>query len=330
MNLTARGLAALLASTAAVAFAAPPAAKAPTKAPAKPAAAASATSQITAQSLATPRQKASYVVAFDLSQMLMPIAPDLDIATFRATVDDVVAGKAPQVDREKAAQINKALMQRIAARRGQPTQGPVPEVSKTEVARLVAADLGPSLAGIKNEVDFPIVFQALSGLLAGQQPVLDEATRNSVRTEFTTAMKAKMEAKRSAQAGTNKEAGEKFLAENRTKKGVFSTPSGLQYMVLRQGSGARPKPTDRVRVNYEGKLLDGTVFDSSYKNGQPVEFMLNQVIPGWTEGVSMMPVGAKYRFWIPSQLAYGEKGAGEQIGPNSALTFDVELLAISP
>ncbi|WP_133499908.1 FKBP-type peptidyl-prolyl cis-trans isomerase [Cognatilysobacter terrigena] len=327
MNLFARGLAALLASTATVAFAAPPA----PKASAKPApAAAASTSTISAQSLVTPRQKASYVVAFDLSQMLKPIAPDFDINAFRAGVEELNAGKIPQVDREKAAKLNQALMQRIAARRGQPTQGPVPEVSKVEVSRLVAADLGPSLTSIKNEVDFPLVFQALAGLLAGQEPVLDEATRNAVRTEFTTAMKQKIEAKRAAQAGTNKEAGEKFLIENKTKKGVFTTPSGLQYMVLRQGSGARPKTTDRVRVNYEGKLLDGTVFDSSYKNGQPVEFMLNQVIPGWTEGLSMMPVGAKYRFWIPSQLAYGEKGAGEQIGPNSALTFDVELLSISP
>ncbi|GAB1595976.1 FKBP-type peptidyl-prolyl cis-trans isomerase [Lysobacter claricitrinus] len=328
MNLSARGLAALLASTAAVAFAAPPATK---PAPAKPAPAKSApaASAITAQSLATPRQKASYVVAFDLSQMLMPIAPDFDIASFRAAVDEIVAGKAPQVDRVRAQQLNQVLMQRIAARRGQ-AQGTPPEVSKTEVGKLVAADLGPSLASIKNEVDYPLVFQALSGLLAGQQPVLDEATRNSVRTEFTTSMKAKLDAKRATQGATNLQAGQKFLAENKTKKGVFTTPSGLQYMVLRQGSGARPKPTDRVRVNYEGTLLDGTVFDSSYKNGQPVEFLLNQVIPGWTEGVSMMPVGAKYRFWIPSQLAYGEKGAGEQIGPNSTLAFDVELLAISP
>ncbi|MGY3264753.1 FKBP-type peptidyl-prolyl cis-trans isomerase [Lysobacter sp. HA35] len=324
MNLSARGLAALLASTAAVAFAAPPSTK---PAPAKPAPVASA---ITAQSLATPRQKASYVVAFDLSQMLLPIAPDFDVNAFRANVDQIVAGHAPQVDRARAQQINHALMARIAARRGEAKGAPPPDVSKTEVAKLVAADLGPSLASIKDEVDYPLVFQALSGLLAGQQPVLDETTRNSVRTEFTTSMKSKLDAKRAGQSATNKQAGEKFLAENKTKKGVFTTPSGLQYMVLRQGSGARPKPTDRVRVNYHGTLLDGTVFDSSYDRGEPVEFMLNQVIPGWTEGVSMMPVGAKYRFWIPSQLAYGEKGAGEQIGPNSTLVFDVELLAISP
>ena len=109
---------------------------------------------------------------------------------------------------------------------------------------------------------------------------------------------------------------------------MFTTGSGLQYMVLRQGAGARPKPTDTVRVNYHGTTLDGKVFDSSYDRGQPAEFALNQVIAGWTEGVAMMPVGSKFRFWIPSELAYGAKGAGDDIGPNATLVFDVELMDI--
>jgi FKBP-type peptidyl-prolyl cis-trans isomerase FkpA len=321
MKLIARGLAVLLASTA-VAVAAPPASK--------PVPARQAAAPITAASLVTARQKASYVVGFDISQMVMPVAADIDLNAFEQGMSSVLAGKPPLMTRERAAEINQALMKRIAARRGQSKETP-PPVSKVDVGHLVAMDLGASLASIKDEIDMPLVYRALGALLAGQQPVLDEATRNGVRAEFTTSVKQKIDAKRAAQAGVNKAAGEKFLAENKTKKGVFTTPSGLQYMVLRQGSGARPKPTDRVRVNYHGTLLDGTVFDSSYeRGGQPVEFMLNQVIPGWTEGVSMMPVGAKYRFWVPSELAYGEKGAGAQIGPNSTLVFDVELLAISP
>jgi FKBP-type peptidyl-prolyl cis-trans isomerase FkpA len=321
MKLIARGLAVLLASTA-VAVAAPPASK--------PVPARQAAAPITAASLVTARQKASYVVGFDISQMVMPVAPDIDLDAFREGITSVIAGKPPLMTRERATEINQVLMKRIAARRGQSKETP-PPISKVEVGHLVAMDLGPGLGSIKQEIDLPLVYRTLEGLLAGQQPVLDEATRNAVRAEFTTSVKQKIDAQRAAQAGVNKAAGEKFLAENKTKKGVFTTPSGLQYMVLRQGSGARPKPTDRVRVNYHGTLLDGTVFDSSYeRGGQPVEFMLNQVIPGWTEGVSMMPVGAKYRFWVPSELAYGEKGAGAQIGPNSTLVFDVELLAISP
>ena len=326
MKMSARGLAALLATTAAVAVAAP---QASLKAPAAPRAAEAAAAPITAQSLATPRQKASYVVGYELSQMLTPIAPDFDLASFREGVQNLIDGKPPMLTRERAMELNQVLVQRIAARRD-PKAPRAPDVSKQEVGRLVSMDLGPSLVGIKDEIDLPIVYRALGDLLAGQPPVLDEATRTAVHNEFTAMVKQKMEAKRAGQSTANRDAGQKFLAENKTKKGVFTTGSGLQYMVLRQGSGARPKPSDRVRVNYHGTLLDGTVFDSSYDRGQPAEFMLNQVIPGWTEGVSMMPVGAKYRFWIPSELAYGEKGAGAQIGPNSTLVFDVELLAIAP
>lgn len=326
MKMSARGLAALLATTAAVAVAAP---QASPKAPAAPRAAEAAAAPITAQSLATPRQKASYVVGYELSQMLTPIAPDFDLASFREGVQNLIDGKPPMLTRERAMELNQLLVQRIAARRD-PKAPKAPDVSKQEVGRLVSMDLGPSLVGIKDEIDLPIVYRALGDLLAGQPPVLDEATRTAVHNEFTAMVKQKMEAKRAGQSTANRDAGQKFLAENKTKKGVFTTGSGLQYMVLRQGSGARPKPSDRVRVNYHGTLLDGTVFDSSYDRGQPAEFMLNQVIPGWTEGVSMMPVGAKYRFWIPSELAYGEKGAGAQIGPNSTLVFDVELLAIAP
>jgi len=122
--------------------------------------------------------------------------------------------------------------------------------------------------------------------------------------------------------------GENFLKENRSKTGVNETASGLQYIIERNAVGAKPSATDVVRVHYEGRLLDGTVFDSSYMRGEPIEFPLNQVIPGWTEGVQLMPVGSKFRFFIPYNLAYGERGAGQVIPPFSTLIFDVELLDI--
>ena len=125
-----------------------------------------------------------------------------------------------------------------------------------------------------------------------------------------------------------KEEGEKFLAENAKREGVKVTSSGLQYEVLESSLGQKPKATDTVKVHYEGTLIDGTVFDSSYKRGEPISFGLNQVIKGWTEGVQLMSVGSKYKFYIPYQLAYGERGAGGSIPPYAALIFTVELLAI--
>ena len=132
------------------------------------------------------------------------------------------------------------------------------------------------------------------------------------------------------EGGENVEKGAKFLAENATKEGVKTTASGLQYIVNEEGSGAGPTPADKVEVHYEGRLLDGTVFDSSIKRGTPAQFGVTQVIPGWTEGLQLMKPGAKYTFFIPSALAYGPRGSGQQIGPNATLIFDVELLKVNP
>ncbi|MBQ9426170.1 MAG: FKBP-type peptidyl-prolyl cis-trans isomerase [Paludibacteraceae bacterium] len=128
--------------------------------------------------------------------------------------------------------------------------------------------------------------------------------------------------------GDVKGQGEAFLKENAQKEGIHVTESGLQYEVLTMGKGPKPSATDRVKVHYHGTLMDGTVFDSSYERGEPIVFGLNQVIKGWTEGVQLMPVGSKFRFFIPYDLAYGERGAGEQIPPYSMLIFEVELISI--
>ena len=130
------------------------------------------------------------------------------------------------------------------------------------------------------------------------------------------------------EAAQNKEAGEKFLAENKTKEGVITTESGLQYKVEKEGTGEKTTAADRVKVHYTGTLLDGTKFDSSVDRGEPAEFGVSQVIRGWTEGLQIMPAGSKYIFWIPSDLAYGERGAGQDIKPNSVLKFEVELLEV--
>ncbi|QNH60536.1 FKBP-type peptidyl-prolyl cis-trans isomerase [Hymenobacter sediminicola] len=127
----------------------------------------------------------------------------------------------------------------------------------------------------------------------------------------------------------NKEEGEAFLAENKNKPGITTLPSGLQYEVLTEGSGKKPGPTSQVTTHYHGTLLNGNVFDSSYQRGQPATFGVNQVIAGWTEALQLMPEGSKWRLYIPSNLAYGKRGAGRDIGPDSALIFDVELLRVN-
>jgi FKBP-type peptidyl-prolyl cis-trans isomerase len=129
-------------------------------------------------------------------------------------------------------------------------------------------------------------------------------------------------------AENNKAAGEAFLAENKKKEGVVTTASGLQYKILKEGAGEKPGPTSKVNVHYRGTTIDGKEFDSSYQRGKPISFPLNGVIKGWTEGVQLMPVGAKFQFFIPSELAYGKRGSPPSIGPDATLIFEVELLAI--
>ena len=147
----------------------------------------------------------------------------------------------------------------------------------------------------------------------------DEAKQ--IINEFFTRMQQEITEK-------NREIGEKFLVENKKRAGVITLPSGLQYEVITEGKGAKPKATDRVKCHYEGQLINGQVFDSSVKRGEPAVFGVNQVIPGWVEALQLMPVGSKWKLYIPSDLAYGEKGASEAIAPNSTLIFEVELLDI--
>jgi FKBP-type peptidyl-prolyl cis-trans isomerase len=198
---------------------------------------------------------------------------------------------------------------------------------KQRYGTMIGMDIAKSLAPIKDEVDVAAMVQAIQAGFAGKPAKLTEAEAEQVKAEFSAIMQAKMTAKAAAEGQNNLKAGQAFLAENGKKPGIRTTASGLQYQVLRAGSGPTPAKTDKVRVHYQGTLLDGTKFDSSYDRGQPAEFGLNQVIPGWAEGVALMPVNSKYRFWIPSNLAYGPQGQ-PPIGPNSTLVFDVELLGI--
>ena len=169
--------------------------------------------------------------------------------------------------------------------------------------------------------------QAIKDVIAGDLK-LGDAEAQQIVQEFFAKHEEKQKAEAAEKGKAAKQDGEKFLAENGKKEGVITTASGLQYQVLREGNGQSPKATDTVECHYEGTLIDGTKFDSSYDRGQTATFPLNQVIAGWTEGLQLMKEGGKYRFFIPYELGYGERGAGASIPPFSTLVFDVELVSV--
>ena len=170
--------------------------------------------------------------------------------------------------------------------------------------------------------------QAIKDVLQGNDPSITDAEAQELVNNFFAEQEAKQREAAAERFKEVKATGEQFLADNAKKDGVVTLASGLQYTVLTEGSGRSPKATDTVKCHYEGTLTDGTVFDSSYRRGEPAEFPLNGVIAGWTEGLQLMKEGAKYRFFIPYTLAYGERGAGQSIPPFSTLVFDVELIEV--
>lgn len=189
--------------------------------------------------------------------------------------------------------------------------------------------IGSQLAGMgAKELNIDDFAQAIKDVISGSELKVDNAEAQTLVQNFFQEQEAKQQAAAAEAGKAAKAAGEAFLAENGKKEGVVTLPSGLQYQVLKEGYGKKPSATDQVVCHYEGTLIDGTVFDSSYQRNQPATFGLNQVIAGWTEGVQLMQEGAKYRFFIPYNLAYGERGAGAQIPPFAALVFDVELIEV--
>ncbi len=201
---------------------------------------------------------------------------------------------------------------------------------KDQVSYMVGMAMAKQLVPIKDEIDADVIMKAIRSSLAGDKLLLDEKQAAEIGAAFGQKMQARQVEKMAADAKSNQAAGQAFLAGNAKQAGVTTTASGLQYQVLTAGTGPKPKPDDVVRVHYTGTLLDGKTFDSSLDRGEPAMIPLAQVVPGWREGIALMPVGSKYRFWIPSALAYGEPGTpGGPIGPNATLVFEVELLDIA-
>ncbi|KLJ02947.1 FKBP-type peptidyl-prolyl cis-trans isomerase [Luteimonas sp. FCS-9] len=278
---------------------------------------------------ASDRAQTSYVVGLDVGRSLGQVGEDLDMRAFEQALSRALAGSPPQLAPEESQRLGVALAQRIAARSGRPVPGlppgsAPPEVDKAKVSQMVAVDIARSLAPLKDEIEVAPLVRAIADSIAGTPPSMDEARIAEIRQ----AMVGRSQARAADAADANRRAGAEFMAGNRGKPGVFATASGIQYRVERQGQGPRPRASDRVRVHYRGTLLDGTEFDSSYARNEPAVFGLGQVIAGWTEGLQLMPIGGKYRFWIPGDLAYGPKGSPPNIPPNATLVFDVELIDI--
>ncbi len=210
------------------------------------------------------------------------------------------------------------------------SNGVKPDTTKMrdKVSYSIGYSMGKNFKKDEADIDPAIVAKGMSDAMTGDDSLMSGPQMHKAISDFQTEMMQKQQKKQQELAQKGNEASKKFLAENKDKKGVITTKSGLQYEILKKGTGPSPKATDTVVVDYSGKLVDGKVFDSSYKRGKPATFPVNHVIPGWTEALQMMHVGGKWRLFIPPDLAYGSRGAGNVIPPNSVLIFDVELHSI--
>jgi FKBP-type peptidyl-prolyl cis-trans isomerase FklB len=189
-------------------------------------------------------------------------------------------------------------------------------------------NIGRGLRQNSVDIDPAILMRGIKDVLAGGKTLLTDEQAQTTLTAIQNSLRKKQQDMRQQAGDTNKKEGDAFLAENKTKDGVITLPSGLQYKIVKAGDGPKPAAADSVVCNYRGTLINGTEFDSSYKRGQPATFPVGQVIKGWTEALQLMPVGSKWELYIPSDLAYGDRGAGANIGPNATLIFEVELLSI--
>ncbi len=243
------------------------------------------------------------------------LAASMALALVACQSDDKTAPKADAAD--------------PTAAQGQPLKIKGLATEKEQVSYMIGLDLAKALEQVKDEVDVDTLAKAIKIELDGGESLMTDEQAAQVAEAFGQKLQAKRAAEAAAIGDANKAEGEAFLAGNAKKPGVVVTASGLQYQVLEEGTGSKPTVDDVVNVHYKGTLLDGETFDSSYDRGEPTDLPLQQVVPGWQEGIVLMPVGSKYRFWIPSELGYGEIGTpGGAIGPNAALVFEVELLDI--
>ena len=198
---------------------------------------------------------------------------------------------------------------------------------KDKLSYSIGASIGKNFQGDGTEVDTNLLMEGLRSSLAGEKPLLPEKEIRQIMNDYQTKLRQAVAAKRQLSMNENKKKGDAFLAEYKSQAGVLSTPTGVLYKVIKEGTGKKPAESDMVEVNYRGALINGTEFDAT-EPGKPANLKVSALIPGWKQALSMMPVGSKWHIVIPSVLAYGERGVGNDIGPNEVLVFDLELVAI--
>jgi len=251
-----------------------------------------------------------------------------------ARAQQTPAAASPQAPAAKSPQAPAAGAQKAsAAKPSQPakpkSQSPlVLKTDKDKVSYALGMNLGANLKRDSVDIDTAIFVRALKDTVAGGKTLLTDSEARAALTQLQTVVRNKQMEKMKVAGEANKKEGDSFLAANKTKDGIVTLPSGLEYKILTQGTGPKPAATDTVVCNYRGTLINGTEFDSSYKRGQPATFPVTGVIKGWTEALQLMPVGSKWQLFLPAELAYGERGPSPEIGPNSTLVFEVELLSI--
>lgn len=271
----------------------------------------------------------SYAIGYNLGKSFKNISKLLNFDSFKNGIKDIFKGnKSIMSDGELQKQLTK-FQQNIGKRLQKGEQGSdIKEDTVKKGSYAVGFNMARNIKSINSGLNVECFIGGMFHSMNGKNPILDIEAMKKTMTQFQNEAKKQQEEVRKKMAEVNKTEGERFLAENAKKEGVKVTKSGLQYKILKEGQGQKPKVTDTIEVHYRGTLIEGTEFDSSYKRGESIKFKLGKVIPGWIEGLQLMKVGSKYQLYIPSELAYKERGAGKLIGPNSTLIFEVELLGI--
>jgi FKBP-type peptidyl-prolyl cis-trans isomerase FklB len=250
-----------------------------------------------------------------------------------AQAQDAPPAKTPSAATPKASQGATTSKTGTAAKPAAAATAPlVLKTQQEKASYAIGANIGRGMKKDGVQIDSRILSRGMSDAIAGKKLAMTDEEMQAALTVLQADVRKRMEAEAAVAAAANKAAGDQFLAANKTKEGVVTLPSGLQYKIIKAGAGPKPTATDEVVCNYRGTLVDGTEFDSSYKRGQPATFPVDKVIKGWTEALQLMPVGSKWELYVPSNLGYGERGAGQRgsdvIAPNSTLIFEVELMSI--